>query len=105
MRVDVLYHAGCRSADAALQLVRECLITLRLADSVLVGVGDYPSPTVLVNGIDVMRPGTGLSEGSACRIDVPTRERVLTGLRAALASESQDHIQSFHRNQRLDPPL
>ena len=102
MRVDVLYHAGCRSADAALQLVRECLITLRLADSVLVGVGDYPSPTVLVNGIDVMRPGTGLSEGSACRIDVPTRERMLAALRAHWTTESRN--ESFHPNQQLDLP-
>jgi hypothetical protein len=105
MRVDVLYHAGCRSAAAVLQLVGECLITLGLPDPVLGRMGDYPSPTVLVNGADVMRPGTGLSEGSACRIDVPTRERVLAGLRAALATEAQDHIQSFHRNQRLDRPL
>ena len=98
-------YEGCPLAPAAHRLVRECLIAVGNTDPALVRVGDYPSPTVLVNGTDVMRPGTGLSEGSACRIDVPTRERVLAALRAALATEPQDQIQSFHRNQRLDPPL
>src|SRR5689334_6827753 len=67
-------HAGCRRAPAAHPLVRECLIALGLPDSVLVRVGDYPSPTVLVNGTDVMRPAAQLTQANACRIDVPTRE-------------------------------
>ena len=90
MRVELLHHPGCRSAPAAHQLVRECLIALGLPDPVLVRVGDYPSPTVLVNGTDVMRPAAKLSEASACRIDVPTREQVLAVLRANLAAESRD---------------
>jgi hypothetical protein len=102
MRVELFYHAGCRSAHAAVQLVRECLITLGLPDPVLVRVGDYPSPMVLVNGTDVMRPGTALSEVSACRIDVPTRERMLVALRAHWTTESRN--ESFHPNQQLDLP-
>ena len=90
MRVELLHHAGCRRAPAAHQLVRECLIALGLPEPVLVRVGEYPSPTVLVNGTDVMRPAAELSEASACRIDVPTRERVLAVLRANLAAESRD---------------
>ena len=65
-------------------------------------MGDGPSPTVLVDGIDVMRPAAELSTARVCRIDVPTRERVLAALRAALAAESRDG--SFPRIQRLDPP-
>jgi hypothetical protein len=90
MRVELLHHAGCRRAPAAHQLVRECLIALGLPEPVLVRVGEYPSPTVLVNGTDVMRPAAELSEASACRIDVPTRERVLAVLRANLAAEFRD---------------
>jgi hypothetical protein len=98
MRVELLHHAGCRSAPAAHQLVRECLSALGLPDPVLARVGDeYPSPTVLVNGTDVMRPPAELSEASACRIDVPTRERVLAVLRANLAAEPRD--ESFQRDQ------
>jgi hypothetical protein len=89
MRVELLHHAGCRWAPAAHQLVQECLIALGLPDRVLVRVGDYPSPTVLVDGTDVMRPAAKPAEARACRIDVPTRERVLGVLRASLAAESR----------------
>ena len=82
MRVELLHYEGCPSAPAALQLVRECLVALALSVPVLVRVGDYPSPTVLVDGVDVMDPAAELSEVAACRIDVPTRERVLAALSA-----------------------
>ena len=104
MRVELLHYEGCPLAPAAHRLVRECLTVVGNTDPALVRVGDYPSPTVLVNGTDVMRPGAGLAEGSACRVDVPTRERVLAALSASLATESQDQIQSFPHDQRLDTP-
>ena len=88
MRVELFHFDGCPLAPAAHRLVRQCLIALSVPDLVLVRVGDYPSPTVLVNGTDVMRPAAKLAEARACRIDVPTRERVLTVLRANLAAES-----------------
>jgi hypothetical protein len=43
---------------------------------------------VLVNGVDVMSPAAKLSTARMCRIDVPTRERVLATLKAARAAES-----------------
>ena len=72
--------------------MQQCLIALGALDPVLVRVGDYPSPTVLVNGTDVMGTAAELSKARVCRVDVPTRERVLAALRAALATESQDQI-------------
>jgi hypothetical protein len=45
---------------------------------------------VLVDGIDVMRPAAELSKPRVCRIDVPTRERVLAALKAARAAKSRD---------------
>jgi hypothetical protein len=61
---------------------------LGIPDPVLVCVGEYPSPTVLVNGTDVMGGAAELSKWRVCPSDVPTRERVLAALRAALAAES-----------------
>jgi hypothetical protein len=90
MRVELLHYEGCPLAPAALQMVRRCLTTLDIPDPVLVRVVDYPSPTVLVNGTDVMRPAAELSKVGACRIDVPTRARVLAALGAALAAESRN---------------
>ncbi|MCP2242462.1 hypothetical protein LX86_001183 [Lentzea aerocolonigenes] len=48
---------------------------------VLERVGDFPSPTVLVDGVDVMNHHDGAPEMHACRLDVPTAERVLAALR------------------------
>jgi hypothetical protein len=91
MRMELLHYEGCPLAPAALQLVRRCLIELDIPDPVLVRVGDYPSPTVLVNGTDVMSPAPPeLSKARVCRVDVPTRARMLAALRAALAAESRD---------------
>jgi hypothetical protein len=104
MRVELLQYEGCPLAPAAHRLVRECLIAVGIPEPALVRVGDYPSPTVLVNGTDVMGAAAELSKARVCRVDVPTRERVLAALRATLATESQNQIQSFPRNQRLDPP-
>ena len=102
MRVELLHFEGCPSAPAAHRLVRHCLIALGIPDPVLVRVGDGPSPTVLVNGTDVMHPAAELSDVRVCRIDVPSRERVLAALRAAIAGESRD--EPFPRHQPLDPP-
>ncbi|MEV0726603.1 alkylmercury lyase family protein [Micromonospora purpureochromogenes] len=48
-------------------------------------VGDYPSPSILINGVDVMG---GIGEGSAaCRLDLPTGERIRAALRQAIGAE------------------
>ena len=86
MRVELLHHPGCRHAHAARQLIEQCLRTLAIAAPILVRVGDYPSPTILINGIDVMRPTHAVAPGSACRLDVPTRDRLLDILTAQLAA-------------------
>ena len=87
MRVELLQFQGCPLAPAAYRLVRQCLITLAIPDPVLVRLGDWASPTVLVNGTDVMRPAAELSKLRVCRIDVPTQERILAALEAARAAE------------------
>ena len=43
-------------------------------------VGRDPSPTVLVDGVDVMRPESGVRSGDACRLDLPTAQRILDAL-------------------------
>ncbi len=84
----MLHHSGCRSAQATHDLLQECLTTLAVAAPVLVRIGDCPSPTVLINGIDVMGAAPEQLTGNACRLDIPTRERVLTVLAAQLTAES-----------------
>jgi hypothetical protein len=83
MRIELLTAPRCPHADAARKLVADCLTTLGIDGPIIDRVGRYPSPTVLVDGVDVMRPGTGASIGDACRLDLPTPQRVLEALRAA----------------------
>jgi hypothetical protein len=42
-------------------------------------VGDYPSPTLLIDGIDVAS-GMPLRDGASCRLDLPTRTQILDAL-------------------------
>lgn len=58
----------------------ECLDELGLAAQVAERLGDFPSPTVLVDGVDVMTGAVGASSTQACRLDLPTRSRVLAAL-------------------------
>lgn len=42
-------------------------------------VGEYPSPSVLVDGLDVT--GAALGEGAICRLDLPTEGQIVAALR------------------------
>jgi hypothetical protein len=83
MRVELLTSRACPNAAAARRLLGDCLSEVDIAEDVVVErVGEYPSPTVLVDGVDVMKRGTELT-ADACRLDLPTRDRVLAALRNA----------------------
>jgi hypothetical protein len=81
MRVELLLAPGCPHADRARALLSESLGRLGLAVAVLERTGDYPSPTILVDGVDVMTLTAGSPTMQACRLDLPTTERVETALR------------------------
>jgi hypothetical protein len=51
-------------------------------------VGDFPSPTILVDGRDVMTGREVLAGVSACRLDLLTARQVLQALQQATASPS-----------------
>jgi hypothetical protein len=78
MKVELLYVPGCPNVINARLLLRACLHEMGLELPIEEREGDYPSPTILLDGQDVM--GSPASEAAACRLDVPTRERVLAAL-------------------------
>ena len=80
MRVELLLAPECPNAAAARSVVTAALRDLDLAVPVLERIGDFPSPTVLVDGVDVMNDHDGILEIRACRLDVPTAERVISAL-------------------------
>jgi len=77
--IEVLHTPGCPHVDQARALLRSCLAELRLAAPIEDREGNYPSPTILVNGVDVM--GRTDLQRAMCRLDLPTREHVLAALR------------------------
>jgi len=81
MRVELLSAPGCPNAAAAKTAVSDCLTALGIDVPIIERVGSYASPTVLIDGIDVMRPDEGTPEGDACRLDLPTAQRILDALR------------------------
>jgi hypothetical protein len=80
LEVELRYVTGCPHTDAARALLKECLTELKLDVAVEYKEGEYPSPTILVDGVDVM--GSPASMVAACRLDVPTKARLLVALQA-----------------------
>jgi hypothetical protein len=90
--VELLLGAQCPNAAAARSLLTACLRQLRLDIPVRERVGAYPSPTILVDGVDVMTARPGMASRQACRLDVPTATAVLAALRHRHASSTVDDV-------------
>ena len=94
MRIELLTAPDCPHAAPARQVITDCLTSLGVDVPIIDRVGRYPSPTVLVNGVDVMRPDAAApAVGDACRLDLPTPRRVLHVLRANTADQVQTPAQ------------
>jgi len=81
MRIELLSVADCPNVDRVRELLRTCLGSRRMRVDVVERVGDFPSPTVLVDGVDVT--GTPVETGARCRLDLPTEEQILAALDTA----------------------
>lgn len=84
IKVELLHVPDCPNVEGARRLVRSCLSELDITAQIEELEGDFPSPTVRVNDLDVM--GEPLNTGAFCRLDLPTRERVLAALKVASGS-------------------
>lgn len=78
MRIELLSVPTCPHVDAARRLLRECMTALHIQAEIEEREGLFPSPTVLVDGRDVM--GAPESGAPACRFDIPARERIIAAL-------------------------
>ena len=92
MRVELLLAPDCPNAAAARAVLVDCLSRLRLPTRVCERVGAYPSPTILVDGVDVMTGAVGAPPMHACRLDAPTESRLLAALAARLAQPRPDRV-------------
>ena len=87
IEIELLSVPECPHVDAARELLKACIEELHVRAQINERVGDYPSPTILVDGEDVM--GLPPVAEAACRLDTPTRERVLAALRRNASHHQQ----------------
>ena len=77
--VQVLQVPDCPLVDRLLALIEECRAQIGVDLEVQMRVGQYPSPTLVVDGVDVAT-GRPVSVAACCRLDLPTRDQVLAAL-------------------------
>jgi hypothetical protein len=71
----------CPNVDTTRELLRACLAEAGLPRTIVERVGEYPSPSVLVNGRDVT--GADPHGPAACVLRPPTADQIRTALKAA----------------------
>jgi hypothetical protein len=79
LRVQLLHVAECPLVDGVRETVRQALARAGCDVRIEELEGDYPSPTLLVDGIDVVT-GQPVAPHCACRLDSPTEEQVVVAL-------------------------
>lgn len=79
LKIELFHLPECPHVEQTRLLLQACMSELGLTGvAVADKEGDFPSPSIMVNGVDVM--GAPLFENASCRIDLPTRERVMRAL-------------------------
>lgn len=78
VRIQILQVPGCPLVGRVRETVQRVLARGRVRAEIEELVGDYPSPSLLIDDRDV----TGRSPGecSACRLDLPTEDQVVAAL-------------------------
>lgn len=74
-RIRILHVEDCPLVEALIDDLESCLAEADLDEPVEVVVGDYPSPTLLINGIDVAT-GEPVAGQPRCRMDLPSRPQI-----------------------------
>jgi hypothetical protein len=83
-----VYLTGCPNVVPMRELLKRCLVRLGLDPSIIevetgaMRTGDryrrLPSPTVLVDGVDVL--GEDVGAAASCRLRLPTEQELLSAL-------------------------
>jgi hypothetical protein len=78
--IEILHVTDCPLVGQVRETVARALARTDVEAEVRERVGDYASPTLLVDGVDVT--GRSPDARACCRLDLPTEEQVLTALRS-----------------------
>jgi hypothetical protein len=78
-RIQILHVPDCPLVDDVVQMVRECQDYSCDSGAPELRVGAYPSPTVVIDGLDVTT-GEPVTGAARCRLDLTTKEQILNAL-------------------------
>lgn len=77
--IQLLHVPDCPLLDQVRDTLRDCLARTSIAVEVTELEGSYPSPTLVINGVDVMT-GAPPQDQVSCRFDLPSRTQILQAL-------------------------
>lgn len=80
VKVELWSTPDCPNVEAVRNSLDRALAELRLDLGVAELVGDYPSPSVIVDGIDVVTGAAPTTTIGSCRLDLPTYDQLLKAL-------------------------
>lgn len=80
-RIRILHVPDCPLVDRLISEVESRLTEASIREPVEVVVGDYPSPTLVVDGLDVAT-GAPVAGEPRCRLDLPTTDQIRAALSA-----------------------
>ena len=97
-RVQLLSVPNCPLVTPLRKVLEKCLAQIPVDITLEELVGDYSSPTLLVNGFDVTGSPRTQDGVMSCRLDTPTEEQILAALRGlavlSCASELERQIEA-----------
>ncbi|GAB5008923.1 hypothetical protein MAHJHV63_33920 [Mycobacterium avium subsp. hominissuis] len=86
VQVQLLHVPDCPLVGRLRETLSDCLHQLAFAVRIEELEGAYPSPTLLVEGVDVAT-GAPPSHETCCRLDLPTCAQITSALNRAATSE------------------
>lgn len=79
IRISILHVPDCPLVHRLIERLEECMDTTGVRHLVEVSVGPHPSPTLVIDGLDVAT-GRPVAGDEQCRLDLPTRDQILAAL-------------------------
>lgn len=80
-RIQILQVPGCPLVDRLIEEVEHCLTEAGIGETVEIVVGDYPSPTLVMDGVDVAT-GRPVEGEPRCRMELPSTDQIRAAVRA-----------------------
>lgn len=78
-RIQLLHVPDCPLVDRVRDTLRDCLHAAALAVDVEELEGSYPSPTLVIDGVDVTTGAAPVGQ-VCCRLDLPTSTQIMQAL-------------------------